>query len=125
MATINLQNLIKAQKNYVQARDQALHAATGQADPQKVVAAQRSSLLSYLQARVRLLADAKKETLQQFDDEIGKLQVRIGELEQQIEQDNQTAPSGEPPITGVATSTADRAPSERKPPDSSATKPDG
>ena len=38
--------------------------------------------LNYMQVRIRLLADAKAKSIQQFDDAIAGLQMRIGELNQ-------------------------------------------
>ena len=106
MAAINLEDLLQAQKNYMQARDQALQAASAQSDPQVVLLAQQASLVKYLQARVKLLNDAKSQTMQQYDDEIGQYQVKIGQLNQQILEANQ-APASAPTDARSADATSE------------------
>jgi hypothetical protein len=89
MAAISLQDLATAQKEFMQARAQALQAAT----PQAAQVAELSALGAYLQARVKLLTNAKNQTLQQFDDQIATFQERIGELHQQIAEAATPAPA--------------------------------
>lgn len=107
---VSLADLVAAQRAYAQVRLQAIQQSSQQnADAATAAARQQQALLEYLQARAKLLADAKGEAMAQFDAEIARYQQKIGELEQIIRETASGAPAAQlppkaptapPPATG-------------------------
>lgn len=109
MEGMNLSDLVLAHRAYAQARSRAIESAHDQgSDARKATRLHRLAMLEHLQTRVRLLTDARKREMEQYDAEIHRYEQRIKELEQMLGEDS-GAPiaSAKPAATVVETSKSD------------------
>lgn len=91
MAPMNLSDLVDAHRAYAQARSRAIDSARAQGgDSREAARLHRQAMLEHLQTRVRLLTDARKREMEQYDAEIHQYEQKIGELQQLLRQDSDT-----------------------------------
>lgn len=80
---INLTDLAAAQRAFSATRLQAILSATQPgADPASAARLQNQALLELLQARVKMLTDARSRAMDDFEAEIATYQQKIGEVQQ-------------------------------------------